>query len=109
MTRATDAERAQRVNSAFDLLGRGCSLSEAAEVLTETFALSRRQSYRYLHEAQGLTRPMAVADPTLPITIKVPGAVVGELRAYAHTSGLTMGEIVARAVSAFLAKARRHG
>ena len=109
MSRATDSERTQRVNSAFDLLARGYSLSEAAEMLTECFALSRRQAYRYLQEAQVLTRPMVVADPTIPITIKVPGDVVVELRAYAHASGLTMGEIVARAVLAFLTKARRHG
>ncbi|MBK7662784.1 MAG: hypothetical protein IPJ21_04385 [Sterolibacteriaceae bacterium] len=109
MSRATDSERAQRVNSAFDLLARGYRLSEAAEVLTETFALSRRQAYRYLQEAQDLTRPVTAVEPTIPITIKVPGEVVGDLRAYAHVSGMTMGEIVARAVSAFLAKARRHG
>lgn len=109
MSRATDSERAQRVNSAFDLLARGYSLSEAAAALTETFALSRRQAYRYLQEAQTLTHPVKIVEPNIPVTIKVPGEVVGELRAYAQTSGLTMGEIVARAVSAFLAKARRHG
>lgn len=109
MSRATDSEKAQRVNSAFDLLARGYSLSEAAEILTQTFALSRRQAYRYLQEAQALTHPVKVVEPTIPVTIKVPGEVVGELRAYAQASGLTMGEIVARAVSAFLAKARRHG
>lgn len=54
MSRATDSERAQRVNSAFDLLVRGHSLSEAAQVLTESFALSRRQAYRYPQEAQEL-------------------------------------------------------
>jgi hypothetical protein len=109
MSRATDSERAQRVNSAFDLLARGYSLSEAAGFLTEKFALSRRQAYRYLQEAQGLNHPVRVVEPTIPITIKVSGDVVGELRAYAQASGLTMGEIVARAVSAFLAEARRHG
>jgi hypothetical protein len=97
------------VNSAFDLLACGYRLSEAAEVLTETFALSRRQAYRYLQEAQALTHPVQVHEPSIPITLKVPGEVVGELRAYAHASGLTMGEIVARAVSAFLAQVRRHG
>ena len=109
MSRATDSERAQRVNSAFDLLARGLSLSEAAQALIATFGLSRRQAYRYLQEAQLLTDPVAVVEPNVPITIKVPGAVVCELRAYAHASGLTMGEIVARALSAFLAQARRHG
>jgi hypothetical protein len=109
MSRATESERAQRVNSAFKLLARGYSLSEAAQVLTESFALSRRQAYRYLQDAQALARPLRVAEPTIAVTIKVPGDVVGELRAYARTSGRTMGEIVARALAAYLAKARRHG
>jgi hypothetical protein len=109
MSRATDSERAQRVNSAFDLLVRGCSLSEACEVMTERFALSRRQAYRYLQQAQALSSPLSVGEPPVAVTIKVPGQVVRELRTYAQTSGITMGEIVARAVSAFLAEAQRHG
>jgi predicted DNA-binding transcriptional regulator YafY len=109
MPRATDAERAQRLNRAFELLARGASLNEAAEALTDHFGLSRRQAYRYLQEAQRLEQPVAVGPPTVPITIKVPAQTIVELRAYAHASGLTMGEIVARAVSAFLARAREHG
>jgi hypothetical protein len=34
---------------------------------------------------------------------------VVKLRAYAQASGLTIGETVARAVTRFLASARRHG
>jgi hypothetical protein len=109
MSRATDSERAQRVNSAFALLVRGHSLSEAAQVLTESFALSRRQAYRYLQEAQGLAQPLPVAQPAIPVTIKIPGEVVEELRAYAQESSRTMGEIVGCALSAYLAKARQHG
>lgn len=109
MSRATDSERAQRVNSAFNLLARGYSLSEAAQVLAESFALSRRQAYRYLQDAQALARPLRVAEPPIPVTFKVPGDVVSELRAYAQASGRTMGEIVARALAAYLARARRHG
>ena len=51
----------------------GHSLSEAAQVLTESFALSRRQAYRHLADAQALARPLSVAEPTIPATIKVPG------------------------------------
>jgi hypothetical protein len=109
MARSTQSERAQRLNAAFDLIARGYSLNEAAEVLVKQFGLSRRQAYRYLQEAQGIKRPIAVSAPTIPITIKVPGDVIAGLRAYAQTSGLTIGETVARAVSAFLAKAGRHG
>jgi len=62
MSRATDSERAQRVNSAFALLVRGHSLSEAVQVLTESFALSRRQG---LLPAGGAgTRAAAAGCPT---------------------------------------------
>jgi hypothetical protein len=97
------------VNAAFDLIAQGLSLSEAAEALGEQFDLSLRQAYRYLEEAQSIKRPVAVPEPTIPITIKVPGDVVVKLRAYAQASGLTIGETVARAVLRFLAQANRHG
>jgi hypothetical protein len=109
MARATRSERAQRLNTAFDLIAKGYSLNEAAEVLVEQCDLSLRQAYRYLQEAQSLKRPVPVCAPTIPITIKVPGEVVVKLRAYAQASGLTIGETVARAVTRFLASARRHG
>jgi hypothetical protein len=109
MARSTRTERAQRLNAAFDRIARGQSLNEAAEALVEQFGLSLRQAYRYLQEAQGIRRPVQVAEPSIPITIKVPGDVVMKLRAYARASGMTIGETVARAVLRFLAKARRHG
>ena len=96
MARSTQSERAQRLNAAFDLILRGYSLTEAAEALVEQFDLSLRQAYRYLQEAQNIKRPVEVSEPTIPITIKVPGDVVGKLRAYAQASGLTIGETVAR-------------
>lgn len=109
MVRSTHAEKAQRLNAAFDLIARGYSLNEASEVLVEQFELSLRQAYRYLQQAQSIKRPVEVSAPTIPITIKVPGEVVVKLRAYAKASGLTIGETVARAVLRFLAKASRHG
>lgn len=109
MARSTRSERAQRLNAAFDLLAHGYSLNEATEALVEQFGLSPRQAYRYLREAQGIKHPVQVCEPTIPITIKVPGEVVVKLRAYAQASGLTIGETVARAVLRFLGKASRHG
>jgi hypothetical protein len=50
-----------------------------------------------------------VAEAAVPITLKIPGNVVRDLRAFSAASGLTLGEIVARAVAAFLAAAREHG
>ncbi|MGH8550501.1 MAG: hypothetical protein ACRERU_18240 [Methylococcales bacterium] len=71
------------------------------------FGLSRRQTSRYLQEAQRIQVPVSAA--TIPITIKVPEDVVVKLRGYAKASGLTIGEIVPRAVLSFLEKLRRHG
>ena len=84
-------------------------MAEAAVVLAREFGISRRQAYRYLEEAQTIGRPLPVAEAAVPITLKIPGNVVRDLRAYSAASGLTLGEIVARAVSAFLAAAREHG
>lgn len=109
MSRSSNPERAQRLNAAFDLLTRGYALADAAAALTQEFGLSRRQAYRYLQEAQGIDGPVPVSSPTVPITIKVPEDVVIQLRAYAQSSGLTIGDIVARAVLSFLDKLRRHG
>ena len=99
----------QRLNAAFDLLARGRNLAEAAAVMAEEFGLSQRQAYRYLQEAQGIKRPLPAAMPTVPITIKVPEDVVVKLRAHAQDSGLTIGEVVARAVLRWIAQERRHG
>ena len=109
MARSSDAEKVQRLNSAFELLADGYSLAAAADALCEQFALSRRQAYRYLLEAKHLKMPAAPVEATIPITIKVPALVVEKLRAYADATGMTMGEIVSRAVSAFVARTRRHG
>ena len=49
-------------------------------------------------------------DPSVGYAERRPNlAVVEKLRAYSHTNGMTMGEIVSRALSAFLARTRRHG
>jgi predicted DNA-binding transcriptional regulator YafY len=109
MSRSSDAEKVQRLNVAFELLSRGRSQAEAADALCERFALSRRQAYRYLVDARQLKSPAAAVEATVPITIKVPAHVVEKLRAHARASGLTMGEIVARAISVLLARTKRHG
>jgi predicted DNA-binding transcriptional regulator YafY len=107
--RSSDAQKVQRLNSAFELLAAGYSLAAAADALCKRYTLSRRQAYRYLLEARDLRAPAAPVEATIPITIKVPAQTVQMLRAYSYSSGMTMGEIVSRAVSAFLARTRRHG
>ncbi len=78
-------------------------------MLSREFGLSRRQAYRYLQEARAIGHRVTVSEASVAITLKIPGSVARELRAYATSSGLTLGEIVARAVSRFLSAARKHG
>ncbi len=108
MARSTQAQRAERVTAAQELLARGTSMAEAAVALSRDFGLSRRQAYRYLEEARAIASP-AVAEASVTITLKVPRNMIRELRAYAAGSGLTLSEIVRRAISAFLSAARGHG
>jgi predicted DNA-binding transcriptional regulator YafY len=109
MTRSTDAQKAERLNAAHRLLSRGSDLATAATALSREFGLSRRQAYRYLEEAEAIGHPVPVIEPSVPITFKIPGSVVRDLRSYSADSGLTLGEIVARAISTFLKATRRHG
>jgi len=109
MTRSTDAQKAERLNAAHHLLERGTELADAAAALSRNFGLSRRQAYRYLEEAQAIGHPVPITEPSVPITLKIPGSVVRDLRSYSEASGLTLGEIVARAISRFLKATRRHG
>jgi hypothetical protein len=107
MSRSNGAERAQRLNAAFDLLTQGHAVAQAAAMLTEEFSFSQRQAYRYLQEAQAIKRPVPIAAPSVAVTVKVPEDIATKLRA--HATGSTIGDVVSRAVSALLARERRRG
>jgi hypothetical protein len=109
MPRSTKADKARQLNAAHRMLERHVALPEAAQRLAQQFGLSLRQAYRYLEAAAELNEPVAVVEPTVPVTLKLPPTTVRVLRAYARSSGLTIGVIVARAVDAFLGALRRHG
>jgi hypothetical protein len=74
--------------------------------LSSDFAISRRQAYRYVRQARTLDAPLRVAEPVIPVTVKLPGDVARRLRAHAASSGLTQGEIVGRALEAYIGQAR---
>lgn len=109
MPRSTKADKARQLNVAHRLLARNVALPEAAQRLAHQFGLSLRQAYRYLEEAAELEAPVEVTEATVPITLKLPPTTVQALRAYARSSGLTIGVIVTRALEAFLAALGRHG
>jgi hypothetical protein len=110
MARSSKADKARQLNAAHELLERDMELSEAAQNLVREFGLSVRQAYRYLQEAARLDQPVEIAETTIPITLKMPPATARMLRAYAKTSGLTIGTIVTLALNEFLDDVRRrHG
>src|SRR5664279_333334 len=109
MARSTKAEKARQLNAAHGLLQRSVALPEAVQRLSRKFNLSDRQAYRYLEEAAQLDQPVEVTEATVPITMKIPPSTARLLRAYARSSGLTIGTIVTRALSAFLSTLKRHG
>jgi hypothetical protein len=109
MTRSTKANKARLLNAAYGLLARDTELPAAAQSLSRKFDLSRRQAYRYLAQAASLAQPVPVEEASIPITLKLPPRTVRVLRSYAARSGLTLGEIVTRALEAFLNALRKHG
>ena len=109
MARSTKTDKARQLNAAYAMLQRNTPLSKAVQRLSGQFDLSERQAYRYMEEAAHLERPVEVTEATVPITLKVPAATARLLRAYARSSGLTIGAIVTRALAAFLSAQRRHG
>jgi hypothetical protein len=109
MARSTKVEKARQLNAAYAMLLGKVPLPEAMQRLSREFDLSERQAYRYLEEATHLDEPVEVSETTVPITLKLPAGTARILRAYARSSGLTIGAIVARALAAFLRAQRRHG
>ena len=109
MGRSTEAQKAERLNVAHDLLAGGVALPEAVSSLSRQFGLSRRQAYRYVQEALAIGQSVPPVTPSVPITLKIPANIVREVRAYSVVSGLTLSEIVTRAITAFLATVRGHG
>ena len=85
MARSTDAQKAERLNAAHRLLARGQSLGEVALSMSRQFAMSRRQAYRYIEEAQLIGRPVPVAEAATAVTFKLPPSLVDAVRARAAT------------------------
>ena len=109
MSRSTEAQKAERLNAAHWLLAGGQSVTEAALSLSRQFPMSRRQAYRYIEEAQMIGRPVAVTEPAVAVTFKLPPSVVDGIRARAAAEGTTISDMVSRALRAFLGEAGGNG
>jgi len=106
MGRATAAQKAERLNHARQVLSRLEDLPDAVERMVQDCDLSPRQAYRYLRHARRLKAPVAVTEAKVAFTVKLSRTLVHRLRTYAASSGLTLSEIVSRAVETLVNRGR---
>jgi|SRR5713101_4552941 predicted DNA-binding transcriptional regulator YafY len=108
MARASEAQKAERLNLAWELL-RHSEASAVAEELVRRCDISKRQAYRYLQLAQELKEPLPIGEVKIPFTVKLSRSLVQRLHHYATATGLTLSEIVSRALMTVLPRGRGRG
>ena len=109
MGRASDAQRAGRLNRARELLRQFDQLPDAVGQLSRDCSISPRQAYRYLQQAQHLREPVPVSEAKLAFTVKLPHSLIHRVRLYASAKGLSISEVVSRALLALLPRGRGRG
>ena len=98
MARSSQAERVQRINAAYQLLAEEMTFAAAAEVLTERFAVGKRQAYRYLQEACHASSPLEVPEPKDVFTVKLPVSFIEQLRRHPRAPGQSLSDFVCEAL-----------
>jgi len=109
MGRASEVQKAERLNRARELLQDVNELPEAVSKLAQDAAISSRQAYRYLQQAQRLKAPVPLGEAKTAFTVKLPRSLIQRVRQYASAKGLSISEVVSRALSALLAERRGRG
>ena len=109
MSRATDTQKAERLNRARELLRQLQHLPVAVERLARDCSISPRQAYRYLQQAQRLKGPVAVAESKVAFTVKLQRSLIQRVRLYASVKRLSISEVLNRALLALLPRGRGRG
>jgi predicted HicB family RNase H-like nuclease len=109
MARASEPQKAERLNRARDLLQHVDHLSDAVEQLARDCSISPRQAYRYLEQAHRLKEPVPPSEAKLAFTVKLPRSLVQRVRTFAAAKGLSISEVVSRALLALLPRGRGRG
>jgi len=109
MAKSSRSEHAQRINAAVELMKKYGSPAQAVGALAGRFRISRRQAYRYVQLAQTVGASVAVPEPKLAFTVKLPRSLIEAIRQHATSAGQPLGEIVTQALMAFLAEGGGRG
>ena len=89
MPRASDAQKAQRLNRARELLRQFKERAQAVTELARECSISPRQAHRYIQHAQQLKQPIPVSEGKLAFTIKLPRSLIQRVRLYARARKLS--------------------
>ena len=81
--KSTHVQRAQRINTALSLRKKHKTVSMAADAMTKQYGISKRQAYRYIHEAGKIEAEVAIPDQKIAFTVKLSQSLIQELRKYA--------------------------
>ena len=106
MGRASDAQKAKRLNRARVLLRQFDQLPDAVARLARDCAISPRQAYRYLQQAERLKAPVPVSESKRAFTVKLPRSLIQRVRLYASGKRISISEVVSRALLALLPRGR---
>jgi len=109
MGRASEAQKAERLNHARQLLRKFDHLPDAVDQMARDCAISPRQAYRYLEQAQQLKRPLVIGDAKIAFTVKLSRSLVERVRSHAATTGMSLSEVVSRALLVVLNRRRGRG
>jgi hypothetical protein len=109
MPRASQPQKAERLNRALYLVQHVDQLSDAVEQLAQECSISPRQAYRYLEQARRLKRPVPPGEAKLAFTVKLPHSLIRRVRTFAAARELSISEVVSRALLALLPRGRGRG
>lgn len=104
--KSSQAERAQRINTALSLIKKHDTVSKAADAMTEKYGISKRQAYRYIHEAGKIGAKIPIPAQKIAFTVKLSQGLIQALREYAKKSGKSLSQIVTQSLEDFLQNGR---
>lgn len=98
MGRSSKAEQARRLNTAWELLQARSSPAQTRRILVCRYGVSQRQAYRYLQQARQARAPVAVPQPEVGFSVKLPQPLVAQLHRQARAQGCALKVWVDRAL-----------
>src|SRR5260370_15649288 len=109
MPRASESQKAERLNRTLDVLRQVDQLSDAVEQLAQDCSISPRQAYRYLKQAQRLKQAVPPGEAKLAFTVKLPHSLVLRVRTFAAAKGISISAVVRPALVTLLRRRRGRG